>query len=101
GVPILRAGRVIGVLVIQNRTRRQYTEEEIETLETVAMVRAERGASGELVSAEELRPGDGIALLPLRLDGVTLCPGLARGIAVLHRSEENTSELQSHRDLVC
>src|SRR3546814_196532 len=67
GVPILRAGRVIGVLVIQNRTRRQYSEEEIETLETVAMVLAELVASGELVSQEELRPGDGIALLPLRL----------------------------------
>jgi phosphotransferase system enzyme I (PtsP) len=91
GVPILRAGRVIGVLVIQNRTRRQYTEEEIETLETVAMVLAELVASGELVSAEELRPGDGIALLPLRLDGVTLCPGLARGIAVLH---QQTLQLQ-------
>ena len=24
GVPILRAGRVLGVLVVQNRTRRQY-----------------------------------------------------------------------------
>ena len=41
------------------------------------MVLAELVASGELVSADELRPGDGIALLPLRLDGVTLCPGLA------------------------
>src|ERR1044072_1764586 len=28
GVPILRAGRVLGVLVIQNRTRRQYRSEE-------------------------------------------------------------------------
>jgi phosphotransferase system enzyme I (PtsP) len=92
GVPILRAGRVIGVLVIQNRTRRQYSEEEIETLETVAMVLAELVASGELVSQEELRPGDGIALLPLRLDGVTLCPGLARGIAVLHQA---TLQLQN------
>ena len=91
GVPILRAGRVIGVLVIQNRTRRQYTEEEIETLETVAMVLAELVASGELVSADELRPGDGIALLPLRLDGITLCPGLARGVAVLH---QQTLQLQ-------
>jgi phosphotransferase system enzyme I (PtsP) len=85
GVPILRAGRVIGVLVIQNRTRRQYSEEEVETLETVAMVLAELVASGELVSQEELRPGDGIAVLPLRVDGITLCPGLARGVAVLHQ----------------
>jgi phosphotransferase system enzyme I (PtsP) len=26
GVPVLRAGRVIGVLAVQNRTRRQYTD---------------------------------------------------------------------------
>jgi phosphotransferase system enzyme I (PtsP) len=84
GVPILRAGRVLGVLVIQNRTRRNYTDEEIETLETVAMVLAELLASGELVSPQELAPGDGNALLPLRLTGVTLSPGLARGIAVAH-----------------
>lgn len=93
GVPILRAGRVLGVLVIQNRTRRQYSEEEIETLETVAMVLAELAASGELVSQEELRPGDGIALLPLRLDGVTLCPGLAKGIAVLHQASLQLQQL--------
>ncbi|HET6621575.1 MAG TPA: phosphoenolpyruvate--protein phosphotransferase [Dongiaceae bacterium] len=93
GVPILRAGRVVGVLVIQNRTRRQYSEEEIETLETVAMVLAELVAGGELVSAEELRPGDGIALLPLRLDGVTLCPGLARGVAVLHQATLQLQQL--------
>ena len=51
------------------------------------MVLAELVASGELVSADELRPGDGIALLPLRLDGITLCPGLARGVAVLHQPD--------------
>lgn len=93
GVPILRSGRMIGVLVIQNRTRRQYSEEEIETLETVAMVLAELAAGGELVSQEELRPGDGIALLPLRLDGVTFCPGLAKGIAVLHQATLQLQQL--------
>ena len=30
GVPILRGGRVLGVLVVQNRTPRHYTEDEIE-----------------------------------------------------------------------
>ena len=30
GVPILRGGRVLGVLVVQNRTLRHYTEDEIE-----------------------------------------------------------------------
>ncbi len=84
GVPILRGGRVIGVLAIQNRTRRGYTEEEVETLQTIAMVLAELVAGGELVSAEELRPADGIALLPLRLTGVAFNRGIATGTAVLH-----------------
>src|SRR4029450_309062 len=38
GVPILRGGRVLGVLVVQNRTPRHYAEEEVETLETVGPV---------------------------------------------------------------
>jgi phosphotransferase system enzyme I (PtsP) len=48
GVPILRAGNTLGVLVVQNRTRRVYAEEEIEALQTTAMVLAEMIASGEL-----------------------------------------------------
>ena len=59
GVPILRGGRVIGVLVVQNRTARQYTEEEIEALETTAMVVAELVASGDLVPRAESRPTEG------------------------------------------
>ena len=38
GVPVLRGGRVTGVLAVQNRHRRHYTDEEVETLETIAMV---------------------------------------------------------------
>src|SRR5215208_1087741 len=48
GVPILRAGTTLGVLVVQNRTHRVYAEEEIEALQTTAMVLAEMIASGEL-----------------------------------------------------
>src|SRR5579872_2223339 len=84
GVPILRSGRVLGVLVVQNRTRRHYTEEEVEALQTIAMVLAELVASGELVSPIELQPGNGIGLLPLRLDGMRLNAGLALGTAILH-----------------
>jgi phosphotransferase system, enzyme I, PtsP len=79
GVPILRGGLVVGVLVVQNRTQRHYSEEDIETLQTVAMVVAELTASGELVALSELRTG-----APLRLEGVRLNGGLARGAAILH-----------------
>ncbi len=84
GVPVLRGGRVLGVLVVQNRTQRNYTEDEIEALQTIAMVLAELAASGDLVSPVELQPSNGIGLLPTRLDGIKLNAGLALGVAVLH-----------------
>ena len=84
GVPIVRAGRVLGVLVVQNRTRRQYDEEEVETLQTIAMVLAELVLASHVVSPNEVQQVDGIGLLPLRVDGVQLTPGVAIGHAVLH-----------------
>ena len=60
GVPIVRAGRVLGVLVVQNRTRRQYDEEEIETLQTIAMVLAELISAGHFVSPNEVQQVDGL-----------------------------------------
>jgi len=84
GVPILRSGRVLGVLVVQNRTLRHYTEDEIEALQTIAMVLAELAASGDLVNPLERQPSTGLGQLPLRLEGVKLNGGLAFGQAVLH-----------------
>ena len=85
GVPILRGGRVTGVVVVQNRTRRAYEDEEVETLQTVAMVLAELVAGGDLVSADELLPIDGAALKPLRMEGLRLNGGVGIGTAGLHR----------------
>lgn len=85
GSPLLRGGRVLGVLVVQNRTQRLYTEDEIEVLQTVAMVVSELVASGHLVAPSELAISDGIALLPMRLEGTRLNAGLAVGAAVLHQ----------------
>ena len=84
GVPVLRGGRVIGVVAVQNRTRRQYTEEEVETLQTIAMVLAELIGGGELVDKEELQPGGGPRARPLRFDGLEFNGGLGIGTAVVH-----------------
>jgi len=84
GVPIQRDNRVIGVLVVQNKTRRQYAEEEGEALETIAMVLAELVASGQLVAAEDAVAVARAPMLPFRADGRTLSEGLAIGVAVLH-----------------
>jgi len=84
GVPILRGGRVLGVLVVQNRSLRHYTEDEIEVLQTIAMVIAELAATGELVNPLEIAQSQGGGLLPVRLVGIRLNAGLAIGPAVLH-----------------
>ena len=84
GVPILRGDRVLGVLVVQNRTPRHYTEDEIEVLQTIAMIVAELAASGELVNPLEMAQSRGGVSLPVRLDGLRLNPGLAIGPALLH-----------------
>lgn len=85
GVPILRGGRALGVLAVQNVTRRTYTEEEIEALETVAMVLAELVAGSNLLGAEEARQVSGAAAPPVHFSGLSLNEGLAMGVAVAHQ----------------
>jgi phosphotransferase system enzyme I (PtsP) len=83
GVPILRGGHTIGVLTVQNRTKRQYSDEEVEALQTTAMVLAEMIASGgfgvtEEVSAEPRRE------LSSSFTGLSISEGVALGHVVLH-----------------
>src|ERR671913_617593 len=83
GVPLLRAGNTLGVLVVQNRTYRTYAEEEVEALQTTAMVLAEMIASGELQALAP--PGTAIAARrPLWQQGVALADGVGLGYVVLH-----------------
>jgi phosphotransferase system enzyme I (PtsP) len=83
GVPILRAGNTLGVLVVQNRARRTYSEEEVEALQTTAMVLAEMIASGEL-SALAPPGAEPAARRSLHLTGKALSEGIALGHVVLH-----------------
>src|SRR4029078_5549341 len=83
GVPILRGGHTIGVLTVQNRTKRQYSDEEVEALQTTAMVVAEMIASGgfgvtEEVSSESRRE------VAATFAGLSLSEGVALGHVVLH-----------------
>lgn len=83
GVPVLRAGRTLGVLVVQNRTMRNYADDEIEALETTAMVIAEMIAAGDLVRLA--KPGMELDMSrPVRIDGLSLNEGIGLGYVVLH-----------------
>ena len=76
GVPILKGGRVEGVLTVQNRAERIYQDDEIDSLQTIAMVLAEivpasAGGGGQTDAAREGRP--------VNLQGRSLCGALAWG----------------------
>jgi len=92
GVPVLRAGRTLGVLVVQNRSYRNYAEEEIEALQTTAMVLAEMFASGEL---EDLTiPGADLDVnRPVHLKGAAFAEGIALGHVVLHEPRVVVTQL--------
>ncbi|HEY0183881.1 MAG TPA: putative PEP-binding protein [Rhodopila sp.] len=82
-VPVRRSGRTLGVLVVQNRTPRNFTEPEVDDLETVAMLLAEMlSGSGATDGSPE---GLG-ATVPRLFTGTPLMAGIAVGPVVLLRA---------------
>ena len=80
-VPVRREGRTLGVLTVQNRQPRRYSDDEVDVIETVAMVVAELlAARGATDAAEE---GLG-ATLPRIFPADPMAPGIAVGRVVLH-----------------
>src|SRR5580700_1275554 len=75
GVPLLRGGRAIGVLVVQNRTERVYADDEVEDVQIIAMVLAEMVAGGELVAQGALKDVEIAPHRPERLKGVRFAEG--------------------------
>jgi phosphotransferase system enzyme I (PtsP) len=84
GVPIVRGGQVFGVLTVQNRAAVLYAEEEVEALQTVAMVLAEVVAQGGLFNVSELDEPELRVDRPLTFKGEGLSDAVAVGHVVLH-----------------
>jgi phosphotransferase system enzyme I (PtsP) len=83
GVPILRAGRSLGVLVVQNKDHREYADDAVEAMETTAMVLAEMIATGELKKVT--RPGLELDMTrPISFDCDAYGEGVGLGHVVLH-----------------
>jgi phosphotransferase system, enzyme I, PtsP len=93
GVPILRLGRTLGVLVVQNRTQRTYNEEEVEVLQTTAMVLAEMIVAENMaatVVADEPKLG---LMSSVQLKATSFARGIALGCAVFHEPRVNVVKL--------
>ncbi|EKE45785.1 hypothetical protein OCGS_0011 [Oceaniovalibus guishaninsula JLT2003] len=82
GVPIQRLGERLGVLVVQSKEARQYSDDEVYGLEVVAMVLAEMTELGAFI-------GEGAALSarhqnPAMFKGTVAQEGIAEGRVWLH-----------------
>jgi len=83
GVPIQRVGEVLGVLVVQNKAARIYTDDEVYGLEVVAMVIAEMAELGAFISEGE----QAMAMphqRPFFAKGLIGQDGVAEGHVLLH-----------------
>ena len=88
GVPIQRLGERLGVLVVQSRAAREFTEDEVYALEVVAMVLAEMTELGVFV-------GEGATLAPPHQQ-----PAMFRGVCGQEGAAEGHVWLHEPRVLV-
>ncbi|MEM7731969.1 MAG: phosphoenolpyruvate--protein phosphotransferase [Pseudomonadota bacterium] len=82
GVPIQRLGETLGVMVVQSKEARSFSEEEVDVVEVVAMVLAEMTELGAFV-------GEGAAMSarhqqPVLFDGTSAQEGASEGQVWLH-----------------
>jgi phosphotransferase system enzyme I (PtsP) len=92
-VPVLRDGDVLGVLTVQNKTHKEYSDEDVEVLQTTAMVLAEHlvtGAVAGVNAGSEFSRAVGHVVR-----GQPLSEGLALGHVVLHQTRVVVTELEA------
>jgi phosphotransferase system enzyme I (PtsP) len=82
GVPVQRVGEKLGVLVVQSKEARQFSDDEVYGLEVVAMVLAEMAELGQFAGG-----GEGLRALharPVMFRGASGQEGVAEGHVWLH-----------------
>ena len=95
GVPLLHSHKVVGVLVIQGKTSRSFSDDLVEILHTVAMVIAELAIGTKIVDVFEIAGQEHPSLQSQQLAGVTLSAGIAKAPVVLHRPKIQITQLVS------
>ena len=88
-VPVRRGGRTLGVLTVQNRATRRYTDDEVEVLETVALLLTDTLA----IVADEAPEKGFFGTVPRQFDAAVLSPGIVLGVAVLHATSRSPRRL--------
>ena len=85
GVPLIRRNKAIGVLVVESKDIREYTDREQETLETIAMFLADMVTSDEMGEYKKTLIKERGLITRERIKGLSLSKGYGLGNAVIHR----------------
>lgn len=93
GVPIIRRSRAVGVLLIENREKREYSAAEQETLETVAMFLADMISSDEMSDYKKALIKERGLITRERIKGLSLSKGYGLGNAVIHRRRHAVTKI--------
>ncbi len=86
GVPLIRSGKALGVLVLQNTRSRRYGDGEVEAAQAVALLLAEIAASGELFDETTTRDVGEVLRRPDHAVGVGVATGVAIGVVAFHEA---------------
>lgn len=95
GVPLLHSHKTIGVLVIQSKTSRSFSDELVEILHAVALVISELVVGNRVIDLFEITGGEHPMLQSQQLSGQTLAGGIAKAPIVLHRPKITIETLVS------
>ena len=95
GVPLMRRHRAIGVLVAETKSAHEFSRQEQETLETIAMFLSDVVSSDEMTEYKNnLIKSRGIVTKE-RIKGLSLSKGYGIGRAVLHRRRHAVTKIFS------
>ncbi len=95
GVPLLHSHKTIGVLVVQSKVARTYTNDIAEILHAVAMVISELVVGSKVIDLYDISGGESPTLQSQQVSGLTLAGGIAKAPVVLHRPKIEITKLVS------
>lgn len=93
GVPLIRWSRSIGVLTIQSREVHEYSQLEIDIMETIAMVLSEMIASEEMSEYKKMLIKERGIIDKEKSKGLSLSKGYGMGSAVVHRRRRAVTKI--------
>ena len=93
GVPLLHSHKTIGVLVVQSKAARTYTNDMAEILHAVAMVISELVVGAKIVDLFDIAGSGGNTLQSQQVTGLTLAGGIAKAPVVMHRPKIDITQL--------